>query len=611
MKKSTIALVLFSIFWIGSPAQNKIDSLKTVFSELTDQREKLQTLDDLTKQMIRKNHTEQKEYIRQYMTLAKSLEEYDLMAIKSRFLVQQHIYAGESEKALQLCDSMLSYESKFKEKKSKAHILLKKGGIVFAQMDYTSSLAFFDESAVLFMQGKDSIFAADAYLFGADAYSFTGDFVKSLKQYKRAYELYEKLEDYQYMTYVGGQITNLMLKNGLFAEADTHLYESIEKCKKYQNFTDLSRLYIFMAEGKGIKEKKYSIAKSYLDSAKTSISKIKYIKNKEKVLAYLHGISTLYHLEKGDVAKADVAFSELQTVEKNIGLKSRKHDFDYIKVRYYISKKEFSKALNYLKIYKEDLANVNATNYNAVSLEKLLADTYSGMGQQKKAIKHLNKFIQLKDSINKAVTNTAYTYHQAKFKTAEKEKEIQQLEADKALSQSKRNTLVALLLSLTLIFLGIWWRGRLRRKHLAIEIERNKEELTQFTQQLIQKSDEQEVLTEQLIQLKLENKEHESVIIIEDLATSKILTGEDWYYFKQKFTKVHPNFFLEIHNKGYQLSKSEERLVALEKLELDNNKIAKMLGISVDTVFVSRYRLRKKLNAPKEISLIEYFEKAS
>jgi DNA-binding CsgD family transcriptional regulator len=611
-------LLFLSTFVIGINAQNKVDSLKNVLTSLSSQKEKLQTLDLLTKQMIRKNHSEQKEYISQYMTLAKELEEYDLMAIKSRFLIQQHIYAGNNKKALKLCDSMLSYKDKFKLAKSEAHILLKKGGIMFALQDYNPSITFYDASAELFMKSKDSIFAADAYLFSGQSYNNIGKFVTAIKKFTLVSELYEKLKDYGYMVYADTQIHALIRSHGLVVEADNLLFESVKKAKKYKTHDELPDLFLHIVRQKGIYQGNLSLARKYLDSAKITLSNVKDKQRNKSLNIIYYATETRYFLALNDMKNADISFQKLLEVEKKFNIDKAKHDSDGLKIIYYTKKKRYSKALSYLKGYKDQLSNLK-TSYssNHLVLEKSLSEIYAGLGNNKKTVKHLNNYVKIKDSINKLAAVSSFTFHQAQFKTLEKEKEIieqeaeiQQLESTKVLNESRRNTLLAILFSIVLIFLGIWWKGRIRRKQLTLEIARNKEELKLFTQQLIQKSGEQEVLKEQLEKLHIENKEKESISIIGDLAASKILTKDDWYYFKEKFVKVYPKFFTNIQKEGYQLTKSEERLVALEKLELDNYEIAKMLGVSTDTIFMSRYRLRKKINAPKEISLINYFEKS-
>ena len=118
-------------------------------------------------------------------------------------------------------------------------------------------------------------------------------------------------------------------------------------------------------------------------------------------------------------------------------------------------------------------------------------------------------------------------------------------------------------------------------------------------------------ISEQEILLKQQEKELfliKRIKKLHDKIAEKILTQDDWYNFKEKFNQVYPLFFKKIKEKNILLTKSEERLVALEKLGLDNTQIAKVLGISVDSVFVNRYRLRKKINAPNTISIVEFLE---
>ncbi|WP_075343865.1 helix-turn-helix transcriptional regulator [Tenacibaculum agarivorans] len=118
-------------------------------------------------------------------------------------------------------------------------------------------------------------------------------------------------------------------------------------------------------------------------------------------------------------------------------------------------------------------------------------------------------------------------------------------------------------------------------------------------------------INKQEILLRRQEKElivHKRIKKLHDKIAEKILTQDDWYNFKETFNQVYPLFFKKIKEKNIHLTKSEERLVALEKLGLDNTQIAKVLGISVDSVFVNRYRLRKKIKAPNTISIVEFLE---
>ncbi len=105
-----------------------------------------------------------------------------------------------------------------------------------------------------------------------------------------------------------------------------------------------------------------------------------------------------------------------------------------------------------------------------------------------------------------------------------------------------------------------------------------------------------------------DHEEQGDLYQLESLITSKILTKNDWKTFKHKFNKIYPKFFISLKVKRLYLTDSEERLLALEYLKFNTNEIANKLGISNRSVVVSRYRLRKKIGAPKGKPILEFLD---
>ncbi|WP_420553472.1 hypothetical protein [Tenacibaculum aiptasiae] len=611
--KLFVFLILINLFFVSEFfGQTKLDSLQTVYQNTRDRKEKLNVLNKITKQMIRKNHQELIPKLEEYMSLAKELKEYDLMASKSRFLIQQYLIKGENKEAMSLIDSMLTYKPYFKKVNSEAHLLLKRGGVNFSELNYKKAIKDYQKSANLFLISKDSIFAADAYFFTGQAYSNTGNFVKAIDELEKAVTLYETLKDYHYMFLVNKELDLIYRRNGLSDLANKKLLKLIDKSKAYKSFSNLTFFYLSLASKK-IDDKKLELAEEYLDSAKYYKEYITDISIKSYNKLTLKNVELRLKTEQNDLKAADKIYdSVLQFEVKNKHVKLIE-SFKLYKANYLLKKGKINEALSLLKNAKEFAEKNSKKNSNLLNVEKLLGTVYEKLGKEKEALIHKNNYIILKDSINKLSLTNALAFHQTRFETAQKEKEIlkqeseiQQLEAEKKIAAGKRNTLIAILFSIILIGFGIWWKGKQKRKQLLEKIEKNKEELTEFTHQLLQKRKEQDELKSQLAELKEKVTEKEAVSSIQDLIATKILTKEDWYTFKKKFTSVYPNFFLDIKNKGYKLTKAEERLVSLEKLGLDNSEIANMLGVSLDTIFMSRYRLRKKITAPKEVSIIEY-----
>lgn len=78
---------------------------------------------------------------------------------------------------------------------------------------------------------------------------------------------------------------------------------------------------------------------------------------------------------------------------------------------------------------------------------------------------------------------------------------------------------------------------------------------------------------------------------------------QHWREFTVAFEQVHQQFFESLRNRGLELTPADMRLIALIKMNLDSADIATLLGISTDSLRVSRYRLRKKLNISQGDSL--------
>ena len=82
-----------------------------------------------------------------------------------------------------------------------------------------------------------------------------------------------------------------------------------------------------------------------------------------------------------------------------------------------------------------------------------------------------------------------------------------------------------------------------------------------------------------------------------------ILTESDWEKFKAQFELHYPDFYIRLHEKLPLLTPSEIRLITLLKLQLSTKAMAAILGVSPQSIIKTRYRLKKKLNIPKDRKL--------
>jgi hypothetical protein len=81
----------------------------------------------------------------------------------------------------------------------------------------------------------------------------------------------------------------------------------------------------------------------------------------------------------------------------------------------------------------------------------------------------------------------------------------------------------------------------------------------------------------------------------------------EWEQFAEYFDNTHSDFLKSIKEKHPSLSAHEMKLCAYLRMNLTSKEMAQLLNITVRGVDISRYRLRKKLQVPTEISLHSYF----
>jgi DNA-binding CsgD family transcriptional regulator len=97
--------------------------------------------------------------------------------------------------------------------------------------------------------------------------------------------------------------------------------------------------------------------------------------------------------------------------------------------------------------------------------------------------------------------------------------------------------------------------------------------------------------------------------LLGELKLSTILTEADWDSFQRQFAKVFPNLMDDLVKKYPSLSPAEVRFLLLTKLEMPTADIANALGISPSSLRVTWFRIRKKLDLPKDFHSSLFFEK--
>ncbi|MCJ8166763.1 hypothetical protein MKJ04_18095 [Pontibacter sp. E15-1] len=82
---------------------------------------------------------------------------------------------------------------------------------------------------------------------------------------------------------------------------------------------------------------------------------------------------------------------------------------------------------------------------------------------------------------------------------------------------------------------------------------------------------------------------------------------QDWNLFENSFDEAHANYFKKLKEEYPDLTPNDLKLSAYLRMNMSSKEIASLLHITVRSVELRRYRLRKKLNMEHDKNLVEFF----
>ncbi len=145
--------------------------------------------------------------------------------------------------------------------------------------------------------------------------------------------------------------------------------------------------------------------------------------------------------------------------------------------------------------------------------------------------------------------------------------------------------------------------AKIQTEKLQNEIENKNRELAISTMSLVKKNKFLSSLKSQLREVP--NKDSNIKSVIKEI-DNNINSEDDWKFFEDAFNNADRDFLKRIKTKHDSLTNNDLRLCAYLRLNLSSKEIAPLLNISVKSVEMKRYRLRKKFDLPHHDNLIDY-----
>lgn len=477
-----------------------------------------------------------------------------------------------------------------------ARALQSLGRLYFHAGQYPQSLSYYAQAGQKLEQLGEKKSLAENHNALGELYYYTKQPQQSRLQYKQALLLFQNLSDASGIANTYGNIGHLYEKRHLYDSAFYYQQQALNQYLSSQNREGIAKIYENM--GSIFEDlERYDSAQVYFQRA---------------LAVNLQTRDSLLRIEiynnLGDILrKTGKAQESLGYSRKAYELALRTHE------RHYLSGSTNDIGKAYHLMGRHDSA------YHYVALSRAYeAEIYS-----------------LESSQQLALTQTL-------FETEQKNNEIERLTNERQFNQLMTTAVVIVLLLLVGLITLAYNRQKmkvrneqmlsrqnqlvyktqhelmqselrnqqLQEEQLKHELDIRSRELSTHILHIIQKNQALEDLKSSLDRLiKDDKRDHKKQIkkIVQQINDS-FSHDQYWLEFSNTFEQVHQSFFEKLRTYSDHLSISDLRLVALLKMNLTSADISTLLGISQDSLRVTRYRLRKKLNLDPGESLTAFIQ---
>lgn len=299
----------------------------------------------------------------------------------------------------------------------------------------------------------------------------------------------------------------------------------------------------------------------------------------------------------------------------------------------YFHRKMYGQSLVYLK---EARIYIDSLNVNKVLKERnyqISSELYNQLGDHEQAL----TFFKAYDSIKKEILSDEKQYRLAEmrilYEAERRENEVRLLKQEKEAEELRKNALfvgIILLLVIGVLIVNRLVSGMKKNKkifeinqnlvkvqlekeevesaRLKERLEYRKKELTKMGLFISQRNETYQLLASSLKKFDfLDRADAEQKIksLISEFE-SRLKINEDIDGFYSDVEQLHDDFFFRLKEKFPNLTDNDMRLAAQLRLNLSSKEISSLNNISVKSVEISRYRLRKKLELDPDDILTDY-----
>ncbi|MDN5203472.1 tetratricopeptide repeat protein [Fulvivirgaceae bacterium BMA10] len=498
------------------------------------------------------------------------------------------------------------------------------------QIDPDLTIEYANQALKLAEANGDKKNEGYAYINLCQGYLYKDVYDKALEFGLKSLDIREKLEDVNDVIYTLRTIGWLYydIKNSDMAQ---HYHEKV--LALHLELKNPERI-AYSYNSLGLIDAQKGEHQKALSDYKKSLKLKEPIGNKERISETLKNMGTSYEAIDHD----ELALSYLS---RSLRI------FDEIDDQYRMAEVLNKLALVYLKL--SDYGNSEQSLHRAKSIineiidnKELLmehylvsSDLYAQLGNDKNAFQYFQLHTDLKNDILSQKKNHELAEMRVSYEAEKRENEIKLLEREKEIVNVKRQALTVGIILIAIIAILIIARlksnqrkrraiyeakealaaEKLKNEHLIQEklkdeLQFKSQELINFGLHISQKNEIYKKFIRQLQELDFMNRNDASKKIKSLIRYfgQQLRFNDTIDDYESSLNQLNEDFFFHLHNKFPNLTDNEKRLAAQLRLKLSSKAISDLNNVSIKSVEISRYRLRKKLNLKNGESLTEFIQ---
>ncbi|MGV6828075.1 MAG: hybrid sensor histidine kinase/response regulator transcription factor [Flavobacteriales bacterium] len=369
-------------------------------------------------------------------------------------------------------DSLTGVLKTTSNKNKKTEILFQLSKLLQEKEKFNEALALANQANKIGQELNDSLIIAKSNQYKAISYLYKSNYPNALRFFYEAIPVFEKNKLYHFSSVAYSNVGNIYINLDKDSSAIKAFKLALKNAKQIDNKNLLSRIY-------------GNIADSYLNS--NNIDSIKYYVNKgieidkknnfRDLEATKYSILGIMYRNNKDFTNAKIYLNKAIKLSKDIFFETQISALSNLATLYYLENKIDSLTI-YLKKTKDALETKPGYFYQKKITYENLSEVYNEDKNYKKAYEYLKLSKIYSDSLLTKEKSKQLIESDAKFKTAQKDKEIAQQKLQLEQEKSNRNKLIfGSLAVLLLSFVGFQYNNnRQKRKKLLAQTQLQKEQ---------------------------------------------------------------------------------------------------------------------------------------